>query len=139
MTRAQKFALFNVVVISVVVVLTGATVGVLAVTIGMPRAWGGLGVMGLFGVLGLSPFLFRKGRDVVDFDEREVLINYRAVLAAYSLFFPAFTLACMIPWFVTGPGGTIPANVLPMMLGGVCLGLTFVHSAAVLIQHGRKS
>ena len=139
MTRPQKFALFNVVVISVVVVLTGATVGVLALTIGMPGARGGLGVMGLFGVLGLSPFLFRKGRDVVDFDEREVLINYRAVLAAYSLFFPAFTLACMIPWLVMARGATVPVYMLPIMLCGVCMGLTFVHSAAVLIQHGRKS
>ena len=139
MTRFQKIALFNVIVISLAVVLTVITVGVLALTIGMPAAWGGLGVMGVCGLLGLSPVLFRKAPNLVDFDERDVLINYKAVVVAYSFFFPAFTLACLVPWFVIGVRGTVPANVLPMMLMGTVIALTFIHSAAVLIQHGRKS
>jgi hypothetical protein len=61
----------------------------------------------------------------------------RANVGAYSVFWLVFTAACMIPWFIIGPKGTIPVNVLPMMLGGIGMFLIVVQSVLTLIQYGR--
>jgi len=61
----------------------------------------------------------------------------RAVLGAYSLFWLIFTAACMVPWFIIGPSGSIPVNVLPMMLVAITMILTLVHSVLILVQYGR--
>ena len=86
----------------------------------------------------LEPILFRGKRNQVSFDERDQLINYRAVLGAYSVFWLVFTAACMIPWSIIGPSGSISVNVLPIMLCGIGIALTLVHSVATIIQYGRR-
>ncbi len=139
MNRMQKIAWYNVIVIAVTLFLSGTVVGVLAMKVGMPGALGGLGCLGTLGLLGLSPFLFRRGCDKVDFDERDTLVNYKANLAAYSAFWLVFTAACMIPWFIIGPSGLISVNVLPLMLCGIGVTLTLIHSLAILVQYGRGS
>ena len=136
MNRWLKIAWYNVIVISATLIVTGILVGALAIKVGMPKALGGLGCLGFLGLLGLSPILFRKGSDKVDFDERDIFINFRAILAAYSIFWLVFTAACMIPWFIIGPAGSISVNVLPLMLCGICVALTLVQSIATLIQYG---
>jgi len=93
--------------------------------------------MGITGLMGLSPILYKKERGKVSFDERDELINYRAVLAAYSVFWLVFTAACMIPWSIIGPSGSISVNVLPIMLFGIGITLALVHSLVILIQYGR--
>jgi hypothetical protein len=116
--------------------LTGVVVALLAFTVGMPRARAGLGLLGFLGLLGLSPILFRAKPSEVPFDERDRLINYRAVLAAYSIFWPIITAACMIPWFIIGFSGSVPVWYLPLLLGGIGITLTLVHSVAILAQYG---
>ena len=109
MNRWQRIARFNVIVIAVTFALTGVAVALLAFTVGMPRARAGLG---------------------------DQLINYRAVLVAYSIFWPIITAACMIPWFIIGCSGSIPVWYLPMLLGGMGITLTLVHSITILAQYG---
>ena len=138
MNRWQKIAWFNLIVISATLALTGIVVAVLAVKVGMPKAWGGLGMLGFFGLMGLSSVIFRKDKGKVGFDERDQLINYRAVLGAYSFFWLIFTAVCMIPFFILGPGGSISVRMLPFMLVGICISLQLVHSVAILVQYGRE-
>jgi hypothetical protein len=132
MNRWQKIAWYNVIVIAVTLALTAVLVAFLAFTVGMPRARAGLGLLGFLGLLGLSPILFRAKPSEVPFDERDRLINYRAVLAAYSIFWPIITAACMIPWFIIGLSGSVPVWYLPLLLGGIGITLTLVHSVAIL-------
>ena len=137
MNRWQKIAWFNLTVIATTLILCAIAVGILATIVGMPKALAGLGLLGIFGLMGLSPILFREKQNQVPFDERDQLINYRAVLGAYSVFWLVFTAACMIPWVIIGPSGSISVNVLPIMLGGIGITLTLIHSLAILIQYGR--
>lgn len=140
MNRAQKIARFNVIVILTALSLSGIAIGVTYFFVGLPiqRAFGGFGFMGIIGLMGLSPLLYKKERDKVSLDERDQLINYRAVLAAYSVFWLVFTAACMIPWWIIGPSGSISVNVLPIMLFGIGITLMLVHSVVILIQYGRR-
>ncbi len=139
MNRAQKIARFNLIVILTALILSGTAIGVIYFFVGLPiqRAFGGFGFMGITGLLGLTPFLYKKERDKVSLDERDQLINYRAVLVAYSVFWLVFTAACMIPWWIIGSSGSISVNVLPIMLFGIGITLMLVHSLVILIQYGR--
>ena len=138
MNRWQKIAWFNLAVITGTLILTGITIAILSAVAGMPKALCGLGFLGFFGFMGLSPLIFRNKGGQVEFDERDRLFNMRAVLGAYSLFWLIFTAACMVPWFIIGPSGSIPVNVLPMMLMAIAMILTLVHSVLILVQYGRK-
>ncbi len=137
MNRWQKIAWYNLIVIAISLTLSGTAIGVLALLVGMPKAIGGLGLLGFLGFLGLSPVLFRKKRGEVDFDERDRLINYRAILGAYSMLWLVLTAACMIPFFIIGPSGSISVCWLPLMLFTISITLTLVHSMGILIQYGR--
>ncbi len=139
MNKAQKIARFNLIVILIALTLSAIAVSVFYFVVDLPirSALGGFGFMGITGLMGLSPFLYKKERDKVSFDERDELINYRAVLAAYSVFWLVFTAACMIPWSIIGPSGSISVNVLPIMLFGIGITLALVHSLVILVQYGR--
>jgi hypothetical protein len=139
MNRFQKLARFNLIVILIALTLSAIAVSVLYFIVDLPmqRALGGFGFMGITGLIGLSPVLYKKERGKVSFDERDELINLRAVLAAYSVFWLVFTAACMIPWSIIGPSGSISVNVLPIMLFGIGITLALVHSLVILIQYGR--
>ena len=140
MNRFQKLARFNLIVILIALTLSAIAVSVFYFVVDLPirRAFGGFGFMGITGLIGLSPILYKKERGKVSFDERDELINYRAVLAAYSVFWLVFTAACMIPWSIIGPSGSISVNVLPIMLFGIGITLALVHSLVILIQYGRR-
>jgi len=95
--------------------------------------WGGL--------FWLFPFIsskIRKGKKKVSFDERDQLIHKKAVMAAYVVLWLYFVAACVIPWWLVGPYGSISVNVMPLtLLGGLAI-FTLVQNLATLIQYGWK-
>jgi len=137
MNRAQRIALYNLIVLIASLTISGAAVGILAIVYGMPKALAGLGFLGIAGLVGLSPILFRKKRGQLGFDERDLLIHNRASLIAYSLFWVFFTAACMVPWFVLEAGARIRVVVLPCMLGGGFIIVQLTQSIAILVQYSR--
>ena len=136
MNRLQKIAWYNLIIIATSCVLSGAAVGALATIVGIPRALGGLGLMGICGLMGFSPILFREKRNQVGFDERDQLIQKKAMLIAYSTFWICFVSACMIPWSIIGPSGSISVNALPSIVLGGFIILMLVQSVAILVQYG---
>jgi len=138
MNRAQKIALYNLIVIMTSLTITVIAIGSLAIVYGIPKALGGLGFLGTAGFIGLSPILFRKKRGHLDLDERDLLIYSKASLVAYSLFWVLFTAACIVPWLILKTGASIPVIVLPCMLAIGFITVQFVQSVAILIQYGRK-
>lgn len=136
MNRAQKTAWFILIAISSGVVVSTIAVGVLALNVGMPKAFAGLGFMGLTGIGGLAPLIFKKDTTKVTCDERDKLINRRAALASFGLSYLFVGLACMIPFFILGPTASISIIWLPMIFGGAGIVAFFVHSTAILVQHG---
>ena len=137
MNRWQKIAWYNLTVVVASLTISGTTIGILAILHGFPKALGGLGFLGIAGLIGLSPFLFRKKVGKVTFDERDQVIHRRATLAAYSTFWFFFAAACMIPWWVLECGAKIRVVVLPCMLAGGFIIVQLIQSIAILVQYGK--
>jgi len=138
MNKTQKIARFKLIMILTALFLSVTAIGIFYFAIGLPiqRALGGLGFIGICGLAGLSPFLYKKEPGKVNFDERDQLIHIRATIVAYSVFWLVFTAACMIPWWILETGATIPVVILPAMLAGGFVIVQLIHSVAILIQYG---
>ena len=138
MNRAQKIAWFSLIVILIALILSVTAVGLLYFVVGLPmhRALGGSGLMGFCGLIGLSPLIFRKEKGKVGFDERDLVIQKRALLAAYITFWVLFVVAAMIPFFVLGPKGVISVKILPAMVIGGLIIVTLVQSIVILEEYG---
>ena len=141
MNRTQRIARFNLIVMLTALGLSALAVGVCYFAIGLPmrRAVGGFGFMGICGLLGLSPILFRKEPGGVDFDERDLLIQRRAWLGAYAIFWFLFVLAAMIPFFVLGADGKVSVKYLAAMVFAGMAVVTIVQSIATLEQYGWRN
>lgn len=138
MNRAQKTAWFTLIVLAVALGLSIATFCVGYFVFGQPvqRSAAGFGFMGIMGLLGLVPLLFRKTEGKVQCDERDRMIQRNAAVAAYAAFWVLFVAAAMIPWFVTGPDGTITVNYLPWMVFGGMFIVMLVQALVTLQQYG---
>jgi len=136
MNRVQKIAWSLVVMISVAFFLSCIAIAILYVKVGMPKALAGLGFMGIAGLGGFSALIFQTEKGKVTLDERDRLINRRAVLAGFGTSYLLVGLACMIPFFILGPKASISVTWLPYIFMGAGLSMFFVHSVAILIQYG---
>ena len=139
MNRWQKIAWYNIFVIIFAFILTGVCVGVLTIKHGMPKALSGLGMLGTLGLLGLSCLIFKQKKQHADFDERDKLIFYKSIQITFAIFWPLFTAACMVPWFIIGPNNLISSNVFPILLGAIGITLIVVQSIATLVQYGWRN
>jgi hypothetical protein len=138
MNRWQKIALFTLVMLGLALVLSLIAVSVAYFCFGLPlrRAAGGFGFLGLMGFSGLAPVLFRKGKQEVQLDERDLLIKRKAMLIAYSCFWPLFVLAAMVPFFIYGPDGMVSVLYLCwMVFGGIFL-VMLLQSIVTLEEYG---
>jgi hypothetical protein len=137
MNRMQKVAWSFVVCISTAVVMSLIAVAVLYYIVGMPKALAGFCFLSIAGLAGFARLIFPKDKGKVTCDERDTLINRRAVIAGSGASFLVTGLACMLPFFILGPHASISVIWLPNIFGAAGLTLFFVHSAAILIQYGR--
>ena len=69
-------------------------------------------------------------------DERDKLIQYRAMLAAFVSIWIALAAESVIPKFIVGPDGSLPVWLLPIMNVFLLFIVSLVYSVAVLIQYG---
>ncbi len=136
MNRVQKIAWSLVITISFGFILSCIAVAILYVKVGMPKAVAGLGFMGVAGLGGFSPLIFKKDKGKVTFDERDRLIKRRAALAGFATLYLFVCLACMIPFSILGPKASISVIWLPNIFGGAALSAFFVTSLAILVQYG---
>lgn len=138
MNRVQKIAWLMVISISTAVVLSAIAVAILYYIFGIPKfAAAGLGFLGIAGIGGLGPLIFKKDKGPVTCDERDRLINSRAALASFSASYLVVGLTCMVPFFVLGPNSSVSITWLPLIFGFAGLTVFFVHSVAILIQYGQ--
>jgi len=114
--------------------VTTVTYGVLALFLGPVPAQG---AFGLFGLAGLQPLLYRKRQRTVVWDERDTLINYRAVLAGYSVFWLVFTLGVMGLWAALLFRGqpTVSVHVLPGLVMVGCMVFMTTRAVAIVVQY----
>ncbi|MGA2172152.1 MAG: hypothetical protein ABSG82_03950 [Sedimentisphaerales bacterium] len=138
MNRFQKIAWFNLIVALSALGLSVAAFAVFRFVLGLPvnRAVSGFAFIGIMGFSGLSPVLFKKDKNKVQFDERDTTIQRKAAGFAYSIFWLLFVAAAMVPWFIIGPNGTITTNYLPWMVFGGMLVVMLVQSLVTLKEYG---
>lgn len=136
MNRMQKIAWAFVISTSGAVVVSLVAVGVLYHYVGMPGALYGFSFMGLTGLGGLAPLLFKKDEGPVVADKRDRLFQRRAAIAGFATAYLVMGAACMIPFFVLGPNAVVSVTWLPMifMAAGICH--CFVYAVTILNQYG---
>jgi hypothetical protein len=129
MSTGQKQAWFS---LAIVVMSVG---GVLALSpvLGFQRAQGSLGLLGIWG---LTPLLFRKRPGIVVSDERDGLIQVRSWVIAFSLFWVVFVLTCVAAPFSYGSSGTVPVFLVQISPFYGLIVVLGVSSIASLIQYG---
>ncbi len=137
MNRVQKIAWFFVITISIAVLLSTVAIGILYAKVGLPKAMAGMAFLGIAGIGGFGPLIFKKDKGPVTCDERDVIINSRAALAGFGAAYMVVGLACMLPFFILGTNSRISVTWLPMIFMGAGLSSFFMHSIAILIQYGR--
>lgn len=132
MTSLQKYAWYNLGVICVAGVCVVAAYPFLG-----NRA---MGFLGLLGLIGLSPFLFRKKEGQVSFDERDRLIQLRATNLAYAIFWVGFTqLAAIGSMLIYGGDGSIPVKVVQMSVVVSLMLFLTAQAVAILVQYARDA
>jgi hypothetical protein len=134
----QKIAWWMVVWISVATVISLIAVAIGYFKFGMPKALIGFSFLGIAGLGGLAPLIFRKDSGTVTCDERDILINRRAALAGFAASYLVTGLACMLPFSILGYQASISVCWLPNIFMAAGLTSFFVHSVAILIQYGWK-
>ena len=137
MNRLQKIAWYQLAVILIVLALTATVVGGIAYRKGIENAHSGLVTLILLIFVHLDRMFFPVEAGKIIYDERDEMIKKKAVVTAYTVFWIAFILACIIPLFILGPNSTIHISVLPAMVFGAAILVRVVWSAAVLVQYGR--
>lgn len=137
MNRWQKIAWFNLIVIAICVVLAAGMTTIYAFQHGFPSALGGTGFLGFACLIALGPFLFRKRKDQVAFDERDVMIERRAVRCGTTVAYFYFVIVCIVTWLVVGFDSKVSAGVLPMLVVGGFLVVNIVQSIVTLVEYRR--
>jgi hypothetical protein len=92
----------------------------------------------IFGFMGLSAFLlYRKKQSPaeVESDERDSLIQKRAVLVCFILVWFLLIISYVILWRIVGLDGSIPLCILPFIYLGVFFPAILFYNIAVLVQY----
>jgi len=138
MNRAQKIALYNLIVIVVSISFSVGAVIMVALSTGFPVAFAGFGFLGLCIFTALAPLLFRKEKQYkVEHDERDILITKNSELTANNCSNVFFVLVSIIALFIFGLNGTVSVLTLPIMVAGAYAISGLARSVSVLVQYGR--
>jgi len=128
MSAMQRFASFNLAVIT----LTLVTVFTLLPFLGK----GALGGFGFTGLLGLGALFLRKKPGHVVIDERDTLIQRRAWVLAYALFWVVFVVAAvLVSPLVYGQEGAVPVWIVQSSVFCSFMLVCAVGSIALLVQY----
>ena len=138
MNRAQKIALFNLVVIILSLALSILAVRMLAARCGFPDAYAGLALLGICALVAVSPSIFREDHlGDLFYEDMEKDIHRKSLVVAYGAFWVVFSAGCMIPALFLDPSAKLPANVLPMLLCASIITVIFVQSGATLVLYSK--
>jgi hypothetical protein len=128
MLPAQKQAWF------ILAVLALTTVVVVGLTPLM--GYGAMGGFGILGLTGLAPLFYRRKAGGVVIDERDVQIQRRAVVTAYTVFWLVFVAAGVLVPFVYPE--SVPSRLVALGVWVAFMLFLGVLSVATLVLYGRE-
>ena len=79
---------------------------------------------------------FKRRASEVENDERDIYIRKNAVFVSFVSLWILLLAASLIPGFIAGDTGSIPAPFLPIINMGVFLIAMLVYSVSILAQYG---
>ena len=140
MNKKQKGAWVNLVA---VLISIAALIYIIIQLFIVKKQFGPAGMWSLlatYGVLlGIPTIFLRKKQSPreVNKDERDSLIEKRAVIAAFVSVWILLFAATIIPRFIFGNDGSIPVWSLAYVNVGILFIVLLVYSIAVLVQYGK--
>ncbi|MGB8226002.1 MAG: hypothetical protein WCE45_03910 [Sedimentisphaerales bacterium] len=137
MNRAQKIAVYNLVVFGTALLLATVAIIILYCLFGWQIATAGMAFLGIGGFGGLAPFIFKKDAGKVTCDERDILINRTAALGGFVTAYLWFCLVGTIFIFLFEPE-VLKRLGLPVLIFGGGFVVWIVHSIMILVQYGRS-
>lgn len=141
MNRMQKMSWWMVIWIGTASVLSAIAITILFFKVGLPRAWAGIGFIGLSGFGGLAPLIFRKDPGPVTCDERDRLINLKAARAGFAISYGVFGILCMGIWeyYRHQNAETISIHILPHLFMAAGITTFFTHAVTILVLYGKDN
>ena len=139
MNRTQKMALMTVICAGAGLVFSIIAVAILYFKIGFPRAQAGFAFMALAGFAGLAPVIFKKGKGIVVFDERDRMIQLHSTKAGFTASYLIFGCLAMGIWIIKGHDQMVDVNVLPQIWMASAISAFFVQSLTTLILYGKDN
>jgi hypothetical protein len=138
MNRTQKEA-WTVVFISILYSLLLIIMAFTTKSLTQPLLPGVLIVLILITMASLFVFLRRKqSPKEVNYDERDVAIKRKALLASHTALWTLIFLGCVAPLAITGQWETFPVGLLPIAIFILAIADMLVYSLTILIQYGRS-
>ena len=137
MNRIQKMAWLMVICGGSGLILSATAVTIGYFMAGFPKAWAGMGFLGIAGFGGLGPIIFKKDPGPVQMDERDTLIARKAAIASFTLSYLVFVFLCMGLWEYFRLKGieTISIHTLPNLVWAPGLTAFFSHAVAILVLY----
>lgn len=131
MNRAQKIAWFNLIVIPL-----GSAMVLLTVFMEFPDLVSAIGLVVVFVLVFTSPAFFRRKPGQISFDERDAIINQRAMLIGSCAAFGCIGGQILVKLMGIGLEGFVRIyEVIAIYISGlICL--IVAKSLAILIQYG---
>jgi hypothetical protein len=84
-----------------------------------------------------APIFLRKKKGQIDFDERDLMIDRRAMVIAFGSTYAFFIAVCFTTWVVAGLDSLIPAYWLGRIVLGGWITAIVAHALTTLICYGR--
>jgi hypothetical protein len=143
MNRTQKIIVCNLVIIPLTLAMLACVLFQLFVLKKTPEGFAGRflppAVLILVGGTLLVWALKRQSPREVEADERDKLIANRAAMVFLVSAWIVFPVISVIPRFVVGDNGCVPAWSLPLIIFGALLILGTIYSTTVLAQYFFRS
>jgi len=142
MNRGQKIAWFQ---LGVVVIVTVASIILMALFVKkceyefLEAWWLGSGyACPVLTLTVLGPLvIFRKRKGRIDCDERDLMIDRRAMVIAFGSTYAFFIAVCFTTWVAAGLDSLIPAYWLARIVLGGWITAIVAHALTTLVCYGR--
>ena len=131
MVAQERHALFNLIIALSALLIFATLIPILGPT----KAQGAFGILG---ISGFGPLFLMRRRGKVIADERDQIINLRAMQASFAIFWVLFVAGMMATYYIFQNRSTISIAILPLVLWLGWATLLICHSSILLLLYRRS-
>jgi hypothetical protein len=140
MNRAQKIAWFQLAVVGMAAVASTILMALFLgkYAYGFSEAWwiGSGYSVPVVALAIFAPVFIRKKKDQIDFDERDLMIDRKAMRITFATSYAFFVAVCMMTWVAAGFDKLIPAYWLVRVVLGGWVTSVVAHALTTIVCYG---